>query len=243
MKPRLPGLPTFVALMLCAMIAAWLGIAGPVDLDKIKGWQTLIGAAVTAIGISVTAYIAVRNVTRQIRVGILSREEDRIERELPGLYDARNLCDAIIPQLRPIRHFYGVVKAINDLRLGGTSKSFQADVEALLVVTDAATRRSVTSALFEMYSRATVAQGTRALQTQLETQSARPEQWDPAEYRKVRAQIASLSDMLITQGNDFQRALDRIERESAAIARKIDVYERRSARIRREIETFFEDEQ
>jgi hypothetical protein len=111
------------------------------------------------------------------------------------------------------------------------------------VVTDAATRRSVTSALFEMYSRATVAQGTRALQTQLETQSARPEQWDPAEYRKVRAQIASLSDMLITQGNDFQRALDRIERESAAIARKIDVYERRSARIRREIETFFEDEQ
>jgi hypothetical protein len=42
----------------------------------------------------------------------LSREEDRIERELPGLYDARNLCDAIIPQLRPIRHFYGVVKAM-----------------------------------------------------------------------------------------------------------------------------------
>src|ERR1035437_3087036 len=238
-RPTLPGLPTFAALMLAAMIAVWLGVAGPVELAKIKGWQTLIAAFVAAAGI----YFAARNVSRQIRITILSREEDRIEKQLPGLYDAQNLCDSIVPRLRPIRAFFGVVSAVNALGLGGTPKSFEDDVEALLPVTDAATRRSVTSALFEMYSRAITAQGSRVLQTELETQSARREEWEPSDYAKVRADIAALSRMLIAQGNDFQRALDRIERESAAIAGKIDVNERRSARIRREIETFFEDEE
>ena len=88
-RPRLPGLPTISALMLCAMLAAWLGLLGPLDLSTVQNWPTLISALVTAIGIMVAAAIAVRNVKRQIRINILSREEDRIERHLPGLRDAR----------------------------------------------------------------------------------------------------------------------------------------------------------
>jgi hypothetical protein len=226
--------------MLAAMITVWLGISGPIDVSKLQNWQPLLAAIIAASGVVIGA----RNFSRQLRISILNREEDRIEKQLPGLYDARNLCDSIMPQLRPIRHFYGIVQVINnDLHLGGSAKSFEEDVEELLPVTDAATRRSVTSVLSGMYSRAHAAQGTRALQTQLETNAAHPEQWEPSEYQKARAEIMSLSYMLVTQGNDFQRPLDRIEQESATIARKIDVYERRRSRIRREIEAFFEDEE
>jgi hypothetical protein len=240
MKPSLPGLPTVAALMLCAIIAAWLGIAGPIDASKLQNWQPLIAAIIAAAGIVIGA----SNFGKQLRISILNREEDRIEKQLPGLYDAAHLCRSVIEQLRPIHSFFGVVQFINDnLRLGGSPKSFEGDVEELLPVTDAATRRGVTSVLFGMYSRAIVAQGTRAHQTQLENLAANPKEWEPSEYQKARAEITSLSFMLVSQGNDFQRAIDRIEGEGRAIARKIDTYERRLARIRGEIESFFNDEE
>ena len=86
--PRLPGLPTMAALMLSVLIAVWLGLFGPLNLAAIEKWQTLVSASVAAMGIAVAALIAVRNVSRQIRINILLREEDRIEKHLPGLRDA-----------------------------------------------------------------------------------------------------------------------------------------------------------
>jgi|SRR5580692_12473680 hypothetical protein len=43
------GLPTMATLMVSAMLAAWLGIWGPIDLEKLKEWQPLI-ASIVALG-------------------------------------------------------------------------------------------------------------------------------------------------------------------------------------------------
>jgi hypothetical protein len=89
MKPlSLPGLPTMIALMLCAILVAWLGVWGTLDLSKLEKWQTLIAAAIAAVGVLVAGSIAVRNVNRQLRIGIIGREEERIEKVLPGLREA-----------------------------------------------------------------------------------------------------------------------------------------------------------
>jgi hypothetical protein len=71
MNQKLPGPTAMACLMLAVILTVWLGILGPVDLSSVKEWQTLISAAVAAVGI----YFAVRNVSRQIRINILLREE------------------------------------------------------------------------------------------------------------------------------------------------------------------------
>jgi hypothetical protein len=145
-SPHLPGLPTVAALMLTATIAAALGIFGPFDLEKIKGWQTLIAAGVAGIGVVLTATVAVRNVTRQIRIGILGREEDRIERELPGLRNARYFCSGFLIH-RVTKSFYGITNALADEGFGVKESTPQKDVLNALPNTDQATRQIVETRL------------------------------------------------------------------------------------------------
>src|SRR5947209_605163 len=60
-SPGLPNLQTMAVLLLGALIAVWLGIAGPMDLSKLKEWQTLVAAIVApsiAFGAAIVAYKA-----------------------------------------------------------------------------------------------------------------------------------------------------------------------------------------
>jgi hypothetical protein len=50
---KLPGLATFSALLLAVVLTAWLGIAGPVNLEAVRGWQTLIAAGIALIAATI----------------------------------------------------------------------------------------------------------------------------------------------------------------------------------------------
>ncbi|WFU76584.1 hypothetical protein [Bradyrhizobium sp. CB2312] len=73
----------FSLLLFAVILTVWL-IVLPVSLDGIARWQTLISGAATFLGIIVASW----NVTRQMRLAARGREQDRIERELPGLREA-----------------------------------------------------------------------------------------------------------------------------------------------------------
>src|ERR1700743_1181586 len=81
---RYAGMASAVGIVLTWAIVVWLDLWGPISLERIKEWQTLIGGIITAAGILVAAW----NVTRQMRLAAVGREQDRIERELPGVRDA-----------------------------------------------------------------------------------------------------------------------------------------------------------
>jgi hypothetical protein len=50
-SPRLPGLPTIAALMLSAMLAVWLGLFGPLDLNRVQDAPRIwISATLVCIG-------------------------------------------------------------------------------------------------------------------------------------------------------------------------------------------------
>ncbi len=83
------------ALMLTAVLTVWLGLWGPPDVSSIREYQTLFSAAVAGAGIAIAAYVAVRNVNRQLRTNVVSREEERIERVLPGLREAVGCLQSI----------------------------------------------------------------------------------------------------------------------------------------------------
>ena len=60
-SPDLPNLQTMAMLLLGMLVAVWLGIAGPMDLSKLKEWQTLVAAVVApsiAFGAAIIAYKA-----------------------------------------------------------------------------------------------------------------------------------------------------------------------------------------
>jgi hypothetical protein len=99
MKAQLPSAATMALFMTSVLFATWLGLLGPISISAIKEWQTLIGFA----GTLTVGAIAWVNVSRQLqqqkigtRLSLLSREEDRIEKELPGLslFNRDNDCVA-----------------------------------------------------------------------------------------------------------------------------------------------------
>jgi hypothetical protein len=81
MKPRLPGLPAVSALMLATILTVWLGIWGPIDLSKLKEWQTSMAAAVALLA----ATLAYKGATAKVDFDREEAERERTDAKL-GLY-------------------------------------------------------------------------------------------------------------------------------------------------------------
>jgi hypothetical protein len=146
MKPKLPGLPTFSALMLCVVLTAWLGIWGPIDLEKVWRWQTLIGAAFTGLGILAASW----NVTRQMGLTARSREEDRLEKEIPGLNAAfvfMSRLENMVGRVWPVETIIRILE-----RNGQTSygPKIIEDIERILPTTHDQVRREIAQLIMSL---------------------------------------------------------------------------------------------
>lgn len=238
MKTRLPGLPTVAALMLIAILVAWLGISGPIDATKVEHWQTLIAAAVTAIGIIVAAYISVRNVTKQIRISILSREEDRIERELPGLREARYFCSGFL-SYRVTRTFHGLADAFRNDGFGGSAP--HKDIEIALPHTDQATRQLVQIRLNRCFRLGLAAESMMKTLISKRESIRFPPEWEPDSLRQVQDAIRELEKLFSGVAAEFEKSMNDLENTVGDFDQKIALYEQRSARIRKEIAVYFSD--
>jgi hypothetical protein len=151
MKPTLPGLPTFSALMLSAMLAAWLGVSGPISHDFLYRWQTLIGAMIAVAGLVVASW----NVNRQMQLAARAREEDRIERDLPGIRSA----NALVGQFRwHLDNRVGpemIIGALYDQGLiTDDDTSIKNNLQKLIPDLPDQTRRDWTGLLFDLFQSA-----------------------------------------------------------------------------------------
>lgn len=86
-KNDLVGLSPFwligLALVLTFLLAIGVPlIAGPIDS---KTWLTFGGSLISGACAIIAVVVATRNVNRQLRINLISREEERIERQLPRL--------------------------------------------------------------------------------------------------------------------------------------------------------------
>lgn len=143
MKPDLPGLPTMSSLLLAAIMTAWLGIWGPISLEGIAKWQTLIGALITAAGVFVAAY----NVTRQMRAAARTREEDRLERDIPGLQSACVLIANITPMLSPPFSHNDGPRAVEYAGIGDNGRGLLKELERLIPAAPDQVRRDLSGLL------------------------------------------------------------------------------------------------
>jgi hypothetical protein len=131
------------ALLLAVMLTAWLGISGPISLEGIAKWQTLIGALITAGGVFVAAY----NVTRQMRAAARAREEDRLERDIPGLQSARVLVANITPMLGPPFDHNDGLKAVEYAGITDNDRGLLKELERLIPAAPDQVRRDVSGLL------------------------------------------------------------------------------------------------
>jgi hypothetical protein len=140
-------------LMLTAVLSVWLGLAGPIAnnragpglLASIKEWQTFVGMVVGG-GITVTGiFVAAANVSRQMRMNLMSREEDRMEQALPGLYQAKDFLGGFRNQIRD-REPYEILTILKSMKLENY-ESVQELVSKELSHADAETRQAVEQGL------------------------------------------------------------------------------------------------
>jgi hypothetical protein len=61
----------------------------------VKEWQTLVSALLAITVATVGVVLAWRSATRQLRINVVTREEDRIERMLPGLQEAASFLAVV----------------------------------------------------------------------------------------------------------------------------------------------------
>ncbi|MET3906087.1 hypothetical protein ABID59_000408 [Bradyrhizobium sp. S3.3.6] len=238
MKPQLPGLPTMAALMLAATITVWLGLWGPLDLSRIEKWQTLTVGVFAICGVLFTASVAVRNVTRQIRINILSREEDRIERLLPGLRAAAYFASGFL-QYRVAHGFLEIVEAFRGDGFGVEGSTYQKDIQTALPAADAATQLRVEQRLYSCFNWGRHAENAAHVVRAWTAETSNHAEWDPSALESRLAEIEEQRNRFATARTQFGLAMDELEAEIIAIRAQIDLYQARSVRIRREIEAYF----
>jgi hypothetical protein len=90
----LPGLPTLSALMLAAVLTAWLGVRGPINLSALEKWQTLM----TGIMAIIAAGIAYRGAIAKVRHDREVLETENRRRKLSLYLKVQMACQ----QLRDI---------------------------------------------------------------------------------------------------------------------------------------------
>jgi hypothetical protein len=150
MKPQLPSPATMALFMTSVLFATWLGLLGPINISAIKEWQTLIGFA----GTLTVGAIAWANVSRQLqqqkigtRLLLLTREEDRIEKELPGLKDAEILAHLIAAACKNNIENESFISKIKEAlaNIGFKNILSSVDIATLLPMTAPRTRRHLNS--------------------------------------------------------------------------------------------------
>lgn len=139
----------FSLLMFAAILLAWL-VSMPMSLDIIARWQTLIGGVFTFTGIVVASW----NVTRQMKLAARSREQDRIEREVPGLRSAYSFTqrfEFLVKNDASAKRILDEFSAVGLLEL--TGPDFAMAVEKLLPAVPDFSRRQMIYSLFKLLIR------------------------------------------------------------------------------------------
>jgi hypothetical protein len=225
---RYAGMASAIGIVLILMLVTWLGLWGPVDLNSIKGWQTLIGFGGT-LAVGVIAWI---NVSRQIqqqqlgtRLTLLSREEDRIEADLPGLKDAALFCESLSRRLKDAEDIDVIVIRLREAKVAVEPAKVRDAVNDLLPATDDRMRRILIARLQRLVTRC-----MSAYQTFNEGREGAP-------FQSGEVQLTmELSTKYERQMASVKRAIAELERSGLKLRADVRSKISRLSKIRSEIE-------
>ncbi|MGJ4947473.1 hypothetical protein [Bradyrhizobium sp. HKCCYLS20291] len=234
-----------LALALTVLVTVGAPVAASRTTLELKDWLGFAGNILSALVTLIAAYVAWRAVQAQIGtqrdanlLGVLFREEDRIERILPGLRDAEFYASGFL-HYRVAKTYYGMVEALKGEGLSGAN--FQKDVEKALPNTDGATRRRIESKLYPLYRWAWHAQKSFEAIREGDKHTWNPEEWDPEALKEKRVALDKVRELFNQSRQKFSSAIDELENEIRSIRVEREAYEARLALIRQKINGYFAD--
>jgi hypothetical protein len=240
-KDNLPGLSPLWLILLATLLAALLPLMVPAVLgtDPVKAadWIGFSGSILTTGVAGAAIYYAWKGIIRQLRISLISREEDRIERELPGLRDANDRLRKIRARLSSTPP--GSEEILASFNLGKSTWSIVQEIEQAFPFTDDRTRRRLAE-LFSNYlpalSQAEVVYGRWI---EAENRKHHIKDFDPSTHEEIIENAQYLSGDWERRVNHLHAIREELEQFNAEISERVQILERTLPRFRAEIEGFF----
>lgn len=222
---NLPGLTPAWLITLATVLGVFITIAVPAILGsegiKASDWLGFAGNVLTAGVAAIAVYFGWRGITRQVRIGIVSREEERIERDLPGLRDLQSELGI----LRAIGSFRvtpaGVLRILKNLKYLDERSTIET-IAVRVPRADDASRRTLAAIIQAIMTHAAV---SKALSDDID---------GATEQDKDMAQLAAEEDKMM---KEHIAALEQFGEE---VALRIAQAEARLPKFRSEIQSFFD---
>lgn len=118
-------------------------MVGKGTFDALKDWQTLVGAMVA----SAAVWVAYINVSRQVRMNVVLREEKIISDEYPGVMDAGGFLAILNVQLDQAKDMRAVAAVLRKRKLQTDITAVRTEIEKLLPQTTLAIRSSIAAGI------------------------------------------------------------------------------------------------
>ncbi len=229
------GIIIYVAFVIGIVIGGLLGSQQPI-VDSIRNWQTLIAAAIALIGILIAWF----SVGRQPRVTIISREEDRIEKILPGLYDASALLNGIVTSMVSLKSLEELKSADDFINIQFQKRKDESTEEAIkrtLELTDHPTQIRALKILLELEWRANLVANIYKMLDDAKKKVEDNPNNTTAQFTLKQAEITMKTTYVM-----YNQILSRANILANEIDEKIRIYSNRLPRLRAEIEKYFHDD-
>jgi hypothetical protein len=220
------------------LIGGWLAPPTP-DEPWLKTYGTLVSAAFGLAGAAMGISYATRNLLRQMRVNLISREEDRIDKVLPGLRDAEYFVRDLLMDLA----LYGNDNAASVLHDRDISEIAQVreNLPKRLERCDPSTIQTIVGAIEGLIRAGSqyklVMLRAEAADTWLALNPKRDD--EPKVNTRKRAQMEKNSTAGLEADLIIEGAVEAVRRVHEELSSRIEVSVARLPAFRKELERFF----
>lgn len=212
-----PGFGAAGVLVLSTVLAVLLAIGIPIGLApdpiKISDWLGFAGNVLTGGIAAIAIYFAWRGITHQQRILLLSREEDRIEEELPGLNDAEMLLDfmhtSLLLRLKKPDFVEQVFRSLENVGFRSVLSDGIQEIQTALPYTDIRTRGLCRNAVGLILATAELAR--RKVRSRGDVE---------AERRTLERAVAKLKPLILR----IQRRIATLEKRLPSLRSEIEMH-------------------
>jgi len=241
------GIATIAAALASLFIGILLGAAlqagwSIVDMaESAKQWQTLIAAVITIVVTVIGLLLAWKSAKQQLRINVVGREEDRIERSLAGLKDAAALLANVSLAIAPKRAVAFAGGILDDLIDRKSEQHIEQAIAAKIPNADNNIQQRVCELFRELYWRSSTAQATAKQVEQLRQIYKEPNEFSLSDQNKIKEELAEARVANELAHRKAREAISKVKKLEDEFDAKIQRWATRLPKLRKEIDIFFAD--
>ncbi|MBC9883860.1 hypothetical protein G8O24_42055 [Bradyrhizobium sp. INPA01-394B] len=207
---------------------------------ELREWQTLVGVLV-AVAAAVLAFIGVRGTQR---VNVVLKEQDRLDKLLPGLRQANDFLGQLCRYLEHINDHtrYLSITVVRDCIQFQTGESFEAMVDRRLPLADDETKREVTGVVLSLVRQTTMLQLAKEEHTKSFKDLADLHLFAEESKQSVRDQAQRIDLSLKRLNEETAAEFDAVKRAADSLKNRLEEGEGRRKAIGRELDQYFRRE-